>query len=247
LVLVVQFLRLLQTYPNKDMSIPLFPFPNPRHGRSRTKDYIGIILHDPAITHKSTAKSVANYVNREGSGGWYHIILDKDEAWEYRNPDTHLAGHAGKDFNSTTIGVCLAQQNVNLKRVGSGQTVANYRKHLEEDCEAMRASGYDVHVVERNSSWYPYEITLDEQIARDTALLLDMYANQYNIPKIICTTKRETCVDKNMMYTDRAGVRHRVGVAAHKQLIGASRMDISHVWMTSIVNHLIPMGWSTVD
>lgn len=86
---------------------PIFriPFKHGRHSHSE-RVWRGVMLHWPGGSN--SALKTAEYTDREGSGGWYHYVVDEVGTYECRDPLYYRGAHAGSPWNDHYIGVCIA-------------------------------------------------------------------------------------------------------------------------------------------
>jgi hypothetical protein len=240
--------------------------PIARYGKRRTTSatgprgslpYTGIVLHDPAIGPNNTPVSVYNYINRDKSKGWYHVCVGNDSAVSqktvlYLDPSTHTSAHSGSPYNSHTIGICVAQQNVHLKKVSGTFTDVMYKAAIERDLRTLIGKGIATSIVKRSSRWYPWELTLDAHTASTTASLVACWCHTYDIPRVVYvgtrsssihsvlepyTTSTGSMIERRVLKTVKDGAP--IGVCCHRHLVGASRMDISGNWLSDICDILV--------
>jgi hypothetical protein len=237
--------------------------PIARYGKRRTRSslpYTGIVLHDPAIGPNNTPVSVYNYINRDKSKGWYHVCVGNDSAVSqktvlYLDPSTHTSAHSGSPYNSHTIGICVAQQNVHLKKVqaqATSFTDTMYKTAIERDLKTLTGKGITTSIVKRSSRWYPWELTLDPNTASTTASLVACWCDTYELPRVVYigtrsssihsvlepyTTSQGNTIERRVLKTVKGDIP--VGVCCHRHLVGASRMDISGNWLSDICDILV--------
>lgn len=87
---------------------PIFKAEGFKHGRrsSTPRQWRGILLHWPGGS--SGALDTIKYTDREGSGGWYHYVIDERGTYECTDPVHYRGAHAGAPWNDHYIGICIA-------------------------------------------------------------------------------------------------------------------------------------------
>jgi hypothetical protein len=194
------------------MSHPYSVVPDFQYGKDRGKNHswLGVVLHWSA--GHSFAESTVKYINRPKSGGWYNYVMDKHTTFQTVDPLYKTAGHAGKDWNTKTIGVCIAQPVVYLPGALKIGTTA-YMFQMEKLHKKLKDNGYEVDIVNYNSAQYPFVFTLDKELADATSDLTDFLCKQHSIPRVVVGTQNKGVISLDMRYKER-----RIGVCHHHHL-----------------------------
>jgi hypothetical protein len=208
------------------MSHPYTVFEGFRYGKNRSKDHTwkGVCIHWSA--GHAFGKETANYINREKSGGWYNFVMDREITYCCVDPKDKVAGHAGKDWNSKLIGVCIAQPVVYLPgalKIGKDK----YFYHMEKLLKKLKDRGYDVSIASYDSAQYPFVFTLDPSLSLAVADLSSWLCSEHDLPMVSVGTQNKQVIGASVTYKDE-----RVGVVNHHHLT-ARKFDCAP-WMDSL-------------
>ena len=141
--------------------------------------------NDPGV---GDAGEVVEYIGREGSGGWYHVVIDRDSAHTCIDPAKGRAGHAGPEQNREAIGVCIAQPAYPGTRVSDSFPVSRYSARAERTLAALPEAGHGVASTPYASRLYPVVFTLDPQTAANVARVCAELCDAHGIPRVFYAT-----------------------------------------------------------
>ena len=159
-----------------------------RASARRIAKWKGIILHWTAGT--SGAAAAVSYAGREGSGGWYHYIVDRSLIAECI-PTTHRAAHAGAPWNDHYIGIASAQPIYPGWSLKGDRTRAEYDRRMAAVQKRWAGRGETLRIVDypRQRST-PTVFALDPGHAQQLVRLCAAECERHGIPKRVYVTDR---------------------------------------------------------